>query len=32
MSDTTAAEEIETGVAQLTAWLAAVDPAALYEA
>jgi hypothetical protein len=32
VSDTTAAEEIETGMAQLTAWLAAVDPAALYEA
>ena len=32
MSGTAAAEEIRTGVAQLSAWLAEVDPALLYEA
>src|SRR5256885_1709592 len=32
MSGTAAAEEIGTGVAQLRAWLAEVDPALLYEA
>ena len=32
MSGIAAAEEIRTGVAQLTAWLAEVDPAVLYEA
>jgi hypothetical protein len=32
VSGTAAAEEIGTGVAQLSAWLAEVDPALLYEA
>jgi len=32
VSGAAAAEEIGTGVAQLTAWLAEVDPALLYEA
>jgi hypothetical protein len=32
VSGTTAAEEIGTGVAQLSAWLAEVDPSLLYEA
>ena len=31
MSGTAAAEEIRTGVAQLSAWLAEVDPALLYK-